>query len=199
MLAEVTAHPLLSGGELALLLRENVENVQRALRRLCQRELVRAYQQPGGAYHAVTPVGLRYGVAEAGYGRAVQRYARQRGSRRNTRRLLYHLEHTRVTNEFFLRWVELARRSGAQFTWQSEMECHVYFRQPWEWHHWMPGGMGTWERNGTRFRFVVEIDRTRESRANLKRKFSEYYAWEEWRRHERGDEEPCAVLVVTTS
>jgi hypothetical protein len=48
------------------------------------------------------------------------------------------------------------------------------------------------------FRFVVEIDRTRESEANLRAKFEEYLAWRIWRYRNGGQPEPD-LLVVTTS
>ncbi|HZQ09125.1 MAG TPA: hypothetical protein VFD70_21285 [Anaerolineae bacterium] len=49
------------------------------------------------------------------------------------------------------------------------------------------------------FVFVVEMDRTRESRRNLSKKFLEYYLWEEWKGSERIPGVVPEVLIITTS
>ncbi len=115
-------------------------------------------------------------VAKAGYGRAVKRYARQRGGRYSFKRLLFHFEHTLTTNTFFLQWVKLARARNASFQWQSEVASRAYFFERRTLHRFLPDGAGQWVEKGRPFQFVVEIDRTRESRGNLERKFKEYYA-----------------------
>jgi DNA-binding PadR family transcriptional regulator len=206
VLQEVAVHPLLTAEELAFLRNADPERVEREVKQLAQWELIRAYAKKGRCYYTLAILGLRYLTAAAGYGRAVRAYARQRGLRGGTRRLLFHFQHTRVTNAFFLGWMRLAREQGATFRWDSELASQRYFREQdqryrggtFRLHSFLPDGSGVWERNGEWFRSVVEIDRTHESMKNLIAKFGEYYAWQQWREREWRDRRVVHVLVVTT-
>jgi alkylhydroperoxidase/carboxymuconolactone decarboxylase family protein YurZ len=90
--------------------------------------------------------------------------------------MLFHFDHSLVANQFFLRWVARARECGVRFEWKSELECQSYFREGAHWHHFLPDGQGDWISPRQRFQFALEIDRTRESNANLSRKFNDYFA-----------------------
>jgi hypothetical protein len=113
--------------------------------------------------------------------------------------LLYHIEHTLAINQFFLQWVKIARERKAYFRWQSELESRAYFREGSKLRRFLPDGMGYWRHNKRDLHFALEMDRTRESRANLVKKFREYYAFQEWRKTQWDDDSPLHVLVVTTS
>lgn len=152
----------------------------------------------GNSCFVLTRLGWRYAAMEAGYGRALKRFAKRRASVRNVRRLVFHLAHTRATNLFFLDWVRMARQCGAAFKWVAEAECGLYFRRGSRLHAWLPDGLGIWQGKQGMFRFVLELDRTRESRANLRQKFREYYWRREWLRERGSTGEMPPVLVVTT-
>jgi hypothetical protein len=144
-------------------------------------------------------LGTRYEAAEAGFGRAVKRYLRRMGGRSGLKRLAFHLEHTIAANDFFLEWVRLARERKVEFEWTSEIESARYFKYGSTWHRFLPDGRGLWHSKDEPFRFVVEIDRTRESAGNLSAKFDEYFYWQLWRMSQRHQEPDPHVLVVTTS
>jgi hypothetical protein len=81
----------------------------------------------------------------------------------------------------------------------SEIESAHYFKYGSTWHRFLPDRRGVWHGKGEPFRFVVEIDRTRESAANLSAKFDEYFCWQLWRMSQRQQEPDPNVVVVTTS
>lgn len=206
LLGEMSMHPLLAADELTLLLQAGADRVQMELKRLTTWKLVSVHTKGGGRHYTLTWLGLRYLTAEAGYGRAVQAYVRQRGLRGGTGRLVFHFQHTRVTNQFFLLWIQAARAQGAAFLWEAELPSQRYFRERDElyWnetvriHRFMPDGTGSWRAGDHLFQFAVEIDRTHESTGNLVNKFKEYYAWQRWREQEWQDRRTIHLLVVTT-
>ncbi len=95
--------------------------------------------------------------------------------------------------------MRLARERGVEFEWFSEIESARYFNYGSTWHRFLPDGRGVWHAKDEPFRFVVEMDRTRESEGNLCAKFDEYFYWQMWRMSQRREEPDPNVLVVTTS
>jgi hypothetical protein len=138
------------------MLDENEERVGKELKHLSEHALVERQVRDGIAYHLLSQVGLRYVVAEAGYGRAFKRYARQRGGRDAIKRLLFHFEHTLATNRFLLQWVQLARAYDASFDWQSEVASRAFFWEGRELHRFLADGRGRWSKDGKPFQFVMD-------------------------------------------
>lgn len=199
MLQVVARRPFLAVGEVAWMCAENADRVGKVLKELEQSRLVEAVRHGTTRRYRLTERGMQYEAAEAGYGRAVKKYHRACGGRSGLKRLGFHLEHTIAINEFFLRWVRLAREKGCRFEWVGEQESARFFRHGSQWHRFLPDGRGIWRRkNGTELRFVLELDRTRESFQNLQAKFRTYWWWRVWRQGHSGEPEPH-VLVVTTS
>lgn len=199
VLLRIATRPLLSVEQLAWLLQEHPDRVSKALRELFRAGLVKEFAYQRTHRYLLSEQGTRYEAAEHGFGRAVKRYLRRTGGRSGVRRLAFHLEHTIAANDFFLEWVRLAREQKVEFEWFSEIESARYFKYGSTWHRFLPDGRGVWYGNGEPFRFVVEMDRTRESRANLRAKFNEYFYWQLWRMSQRHEAPDPHILVVTTS
>ena len=92
----------------------------------------------------------------------------------------------------------LARQNQIHFEWWSEIECAHYFRRGSELHRVLPDGEGVWHQGEESFRFLVEMDRTRESPQNLRAKFDEYFQWQIWRHAKSRWESDPDLLFVTT-
>ena len=195
----ILRYPLLSANEIAWLGAETGWRVRKELGTLQEFGLVSALTNQNQDYFVVAPDGWRYATAEAGMGRAVRRFTKRRSRRRSVRRMTFHLAHTRAANEFFLKWKALAREARSYFEWRSEPEAAEYFRWRDKLQARLPDGMGIWKGSGNYFVFVAEMDRTRESRRNLEKKFRAYYAWQAWRTEQRLGGTNPEVLFVTTS
>lgn len=194
----VLRYPLLTSREIAWLGVETEWRVRKELGMLQETGLIEGHAHQNTSCFVVTSLGWRYATAEAGFGRALKRFGKRRGSVRNVRRLVFHTAHTRATNAFFLEWVKVARERRASFEWKSEAECAAYFRRNDQWHAWLPDGKGLWQGMAGDFVFVVEMDRTRESRQNLYKKFREFYQWQEWKIEKRIPGNVPQVLFVTS-
>lgn len=199
VLRRIATRPLLSVEQLAWLMHEHPDRVSKALHELARANLVKPITHHRTRRYVLTSFGTQYEAAEAGFGRGVKRYLKASGGRSGVNRLVFHLEHTIAANDFFLAWVRLARERGVEFEWFSEIESARYFKYGSVWHRFLPDGRGVWHGKGEPFRFVVEMDRTRESATNLAAKFNEYFYWQMHRMSQRGEEENPNVLVVTTS
>lgn len=199
VLQVVARRPFLAVGEVAWLSGENADRVGKALKELEQSELVEQFRHATTQRYQLTEKGMQYEAAEAGYGRAVKRYHRVCGGRSGIKRLAFHLEHTIAINNFFLRWLRLARERGCRFEWVGELESARFFKHGSQWHRFLPDGQGIWHgKDGQIFRFVLELDRTRESFRNLVAKFNTYWWWRVWRELHTTESEPH-ILAVTTS
>ncbi len=199
VLLRLATRPLLSVQQLAWLMQEHPDRVSKALQELRRMGLAERLEHQRTRRYLLSPLGTQYEAAEAGFGRGVKRYLKASGGRSGVKRLVFHLAHTIATNDFFLAWVNLARERNIRFEWFSEIESARYFRYGSTWHRFLPDGRGVWHGQGEPFRFVVEIDRTRESAVNLQAKFNEYFYWQLWRMSQRQAEPDPHVLVVTTS
>lgn len=195
----ILRYPLLSANEIAWLGSETAWRVRKELGTLQEYGLVSPRTDDDKQIFVVAPNGWRYATAEAGLGRALRRFTKQRGRMRSVRRMTFHLAHTRATNEFFLKLKALAREQRAYFEWRSEPEAAEYFRWRDKLHARLPDGMGIWKGLGKYFVFVVELDRTRESRSNLRKKFCAYYAWQAWKAEQGFNRTTPEMLWVTTS
>ena len=195
----ILRYPLLSANEIAWLGNETVWRVRKELRTLQEFGLVGGVCFDGEQHFVVGSNGWRYGTAEAGLGRAVRRFTKRRGRMRSVRRMTFHLAHTRASNDFFLKWKALAREQRAYFEWRSEPESAEYFRRGQKLHARLPDGMGIWKGSEKYFVFVAEMDRTRESQSNLRKKFCGYYAWQAWKAEQGLDRTTPEMLWVTTS
>lgn len=206
-LDELADHPLLTGAELALLVRSSIKRVQRALAALEQLQLVEARGPIPAAgdrgnekRYLLAPRGQQYLAMVAGFGRAVRRYARARGWSRGFDVLVRHWIHTREENAFFLHLARIARQHAHVLIWSSELESRLYYELNGRRHSFLPDGRGTYIAGGKYYEFVVEIDRSRAAQEKLQRKFAEYAACAEanvLRQIARG--EFLRVLVITTS
>lgn len=199
VLLRIATRPLLSVEQLAWIMQAHPDRVSKALQELARARLVEGIAHQRTRRYMPTPLGTRYEAAEMGFGRAVKRYLKRTGGRSGIKRLVFHLEHTIATNDFFLAWIKLARERAVRFEWFSEIESTRYFKYGSQWHRFLPDGRGVWHGAGEAFRFVVEIDRTRESAVNLRNKFNEYFYWQMWRMSQCHAEPDPHVLVVTTS
>ncbi len=198
ILMRIATRPLLSVEQLAWLMEENPDRVSKAMQELVRANLVQGIVHQRTHRYLLSARGTRYEAAEHGFGRAVKRYLRRTGGRSGSKRLVFHLEHTIAANDFFLQWIRLARATKTKFEWSNEIECACYFRVGSSLHRFLPDGRGVWYGKGEPFRFVVEIDRTRESPTNLIAKFDEYFYWQLWGLSQRQAEPEPNILVVTT-
>ena len=141
----VGSHPLLNAKQLALVEQVTTRSVHRSLRRLRRwglieehrlrlgkprrkKKLTRAERQSAKAHYlTLTELGVRFFTASAGYGTAVERYARARGWKHRFGELVKHAEHTQLENEVFVQFVQTARRRGDELVfWRSDLEARLY-------------------------------------------------------------------------
>ncbi len=146
LLSLVGSHPLLSASEMACIKQIPARSIRRSLERLVRRELIeehsarervqksirkhpRAEKQITKAHcYVLSEKGLWIMAAWAGFGLAVEEYAKARGWKRRFGELVYHWEHTRIENEIFLQVFREARKRGHLLRfWLSELESRLYF------------------------------------------------------------------------
>ncbi len=146
LLALAGRYPLLSASEMAYIKQIPDRSIRRSIERLLRRELVeehsapqrvqksmrkqpRAERQIAKAHcYGLSEKGLWLITAWAGFGLAVEEYAKARGWKRRFAELVYHWEHTRIENEIFLQLLCEARKRGHQLRfWLSELESRLYF------------------------------------------------------------------------
>jgi len=172
MLDEIAAHPLLTRSELILLLQASLRRVQPGLAKLTSLKLVQTHDNR----YLVAPKGQQYLALTAGFGGAVQRYARARGWGKGFDALIRHGEHTKQENRFFLHLARVALDLKHSFTWLSELESRLYYETGQRRHSFLPDGRGTYIAGSARYEFAVEIDRSRSPQERLRVKLAEYEA-----------------------
>ncbi len=101
VLRRIATRPLLSVQQLAWLMWENSDRVSKALQELLRAELVKGVAFQRTRRYTLTSFGTEYEAAEAGFGRGVKRYLKASGGRSGVKRLVFHLEHTIASNDFF--------------------------------------------------------------------------------------------------
>jgi DNA-binding IclR family transcriptional regulator len=172
ILDEIAAHPLLTRDEIVLLLQATRRRVQPGLAKMTALKLIEAHD---GRY-LIAPKGQKYLALAAGFGNAVQRYARARGWGKGFGALMRHWEHTQEENKFFLHLAEVAQERGHTLTWLSELESRLYYEAGQRRHSFLPDGRGTYLARDARFEFALEIDRSGSSQKRFRRKLAEYEA-----------------------
>lgn len=195
MLDEIAAHPLLTRSALTVLLKASLRRVQPGLAKLTVLKLV---EQHGDKY-LVAVKGQQYLAVTAGFGNAVQRYARARGWGKGFEVLMRHAEHTEQENKFFLHLAKIALTRKHRFTWLSELESRLYYEAGNRRHSFLPDGRGTYGAGKTRYEFAVEIDRSRSSQERIERKLAEYEACISSNVLRREGIELLRLLVLTIS
>jgi len=195
LLDEIAAHPLLNSKQLVSLTKATPQNVRPSLARLSRFLLVKMHEDK----YIVAEKGLQYLALVAGFGKAVERYARARGWGKGFDTLLKHWAHTQEENEFFLHLAAIAHKRGHTLTWYSELESRLYYQVSDRWHSFMPDGRGTYVAKGKRHEFVIEVDRSRMSNEKIRRKFAEYSACLASNVMRGEGIEELQVLVLTTS
>lgn len=172
MLDEIAAHPLLTRSELILLLQASLRRVQPGLAKLVSLKLVQTHD----VRYLIAPKGQQYLALTAGFGGAVQRYARARGWGKGFDALIRHGEHTKQENKFFLHLAQVALDGKHTFTWLSELESRLYYEAGQRRHSFLPDGRGTYIAGSARYEFAVEIDRSRSPQERFRIKLAEYEA-----------------------
>lgn len=172
MLDEIAAHPLLTRSELILLLQASLRRVQPGLAKLTSLKLVQTHDKR----YLIAPKGQQYLALTAGFGGAVQRYARARGWGKGFDALIRHGEHTKQENRFFLHLARVALDWKHTFTWLAELESRLYYEAGQRRHSFLPDGRGTYIAGNARYEFAVEIDRSRSPQERFRLKLAEYEA-----------------------
>jgi hypothetical protein len=172
ILDEIAAHPLLTRDEIVLLLQATRRRVQPGLMKMTALKLIEAHD---GRY-LIAPKGQKYLALAAGFGNAVQRYARARGWGKGFGSLMRHWEHTQEENKFFLHLAEVAQERGHTLTWLSELESRLYYEAGQRRHSFLPDGRGTYIAGDARFEFALEIDRSGSPQKRFRGKLAEYEA-----------------------
>jgi hypothetical protein len=126
--------------------------------------------------YLVAPKGQQYLALTAGFGGAVQRYARARGWGKGFDALIRHGEHTKQENRFFLHLAQVALDWKHTFTWLSELESRLYYEAGQRRHSFLPDGRGTYIAGNARYELAVEIDRSRSPQERFRVKLAEYEA-----------------------
>lgn len=172
LLDEIAAHPLLTAKDLAVLVKGSMRRIRPGIRILRELKLVELVRDQ----YLVAKTGLHYLALIAGFGNAIQRYARARGWGKGFETLVKHWEHTREENAFFLNLATIAQRQAHTLIWLSELESRLYYAEGNRRHSFLPDGRGSYIAGDERYEFALEIDRSRMSREKLQRKFNEYAA-----------------------
>lgn len=151
LLALIGDHPLLDAVEMAQVKQMPVRSIRRRLKHLVKWELVEARKRPWrlekktnyasraerqrakAHCYILTEKGLWLLTAWAGYGKAIESYARLRGWKKRFWELVYHWDHTRLENTVYVQFLSEARRRGHQIPfWFSELESRMYFDTSYE-------------------------------------------------------------------
>jgi hypothetical protein len=172
ILDEIAAHPLLTRDEIALLLQATRRRVQPGLTKMTALKLIEAHDER----YLIAPKGQKYLALAAGFGNAVQRYARARGWGKGFGSLMRHWVHTQEENKFFLHLAEIAQDHGHTLTWLSELESRLYYEAGQRRHSFLPDGRGTYIAGDARFEFALEIDRSGSPQKRFRGKLAEYEA-----------------------
>jgi hypothetical protein len=172
ILDEIAAHPLLTRDEIALLLQATRRRVQPGLAKMTTLKLIEAHD----GRNLIAPKGQKYLALAAGFGNAVQRYARARGWGKGFGSLMRHWEHTQEENKFFLHLAEVAQERDHTLTWLSELESRLYYEAGQRRHSFLPDGRGTYLARDARFEFALEIDRSGSPQKRFRGKLAEYEA-----------------------
>jgi hypothetical protein len=172
ILDEIAAHPLLTRDEIVLLLQATRRRVQPGLAKMTALKLIEAHD---GRY-LIAAKGQKYLALAAGFGNAVQRYARARGWGKGFGSLMRHWEHTQEENKFFLHLAGVAQERGHTVTWLAELESRLYYEAGQRRHSFLPDGRGTYMAGDTRFEFALEIDRSGSPQKRFRGKLAEYEA-----------------------
>jgi hypothetical protein len=172
LLDEIAAHPLLSRSALIVLLKASLRRVQPGLAKLISLKLVERH----GDKYLIALKGQQYLAVTAGFGGAVQRYARARGWGKGFDVLMRHAEHTEQENKFFLHLAHIALSRKHRLIWLSELESRLYYEAGNRRHSFLPDGRGTYSAGKTLYEFAVEIDRSRSPQERIRLKLAEYEA-----------------------
>lgn len=172
LLDEIAAHPLLTRSELIVLLEASLRRVQPGLAKLKSLELVQIHDDR----YLIAPKGQQYLAVTAGFGHAVQRYARARGWGKGFDVLIRHAAHTEQENKFFLHLAQVALDWKHKFTWSAELESRLYYEAGQRRHSFLPDGRGTYIAGKVRYEFAVEIARSRSPQERFRLKLAEYEA-----------------------
>lgn len=199
VLNEIGAHPMLSKGELAELLRAARKRVQVAITQLIQPKLVQAETIEEETRFVLTDIGVAYLAAVNGFGRGARKYANSRGWKRGTTTLVRHWQHTRTENEFFMQIVRAVRKSNARFVWQSELESRLYYAARGRRWSYLPDGGGIYQGKGKTIQFALEMDRGTVSRKRWYARLAQYHAYMDSVRLQPTGGDEFRLLVITTS
>lgn len=195
ILDEIAAHPLLTRDEIVLLLQATRRRVQPGLAKLTAVKLIEVHDER----YLIAPQGQEYLALAAGFGNAVQRYARARGWGKGFGSLMRHWEHTQEENKFFLHLAQVALDWGHTLTWLSELESRLYYDAGQRRHSFLPDGRGSYIAGDARYEFAVEIDRSRTSQQRIQRKLAEYEACISSNVLRREGIELLRLLILTSS
>jgi hypothetical protein len=198
----VARHPLLSAAELAALLSESEELVERRLEWLARCGAVRvesatsAGESTDGeapAHHYVlTELGMRLLAARAGtppdiFARHGGVTVADAGTSDEPACAIRHRAHTLGVNRFFARLAADARRAGWRLAeWRNEAESTRRFRQGDRTSWIRPDGSGVLVRDGESRPFLLEYDRGTLDAGDYRGKFEgyrRYFAGREWENH----------------
>ncbi len=141
----VASYPLLRATEIAEVLQVPVRCVRRSLKRLDAwglvqwhvypprigeqtQKLIQAERKKARARsYTLSEFGVHFLAASAGYGKAVERFARARGWRKRFDEVTRHWAHTQTENYMFLQLLRAARRFEHELIyWHSELEARLY-------------------------------------------------------------------------
>ena len=206
LLGEVARHPLLSAGDLSVLLGRDGGEVQERLASLQRWGMVRLLRDPDGtSRYLLARRGVRYAAERELWGKATGQYARSRGWRLaanrelDTRILRAHFRHTRGVIDFFVSLAESARRAEDQelIAWDLEWDAMVFYYIGHRLHRVLPDGRGVYRVSQQVCTFLLEYERIQKARFHLKRKLYCYYAYWLSGEHRLRETEMPLVLMVT--
>lgn len=199
VLNEVAAHPLLTPFEIATLLDDVSGQTHRGLKQLTQLGLLQAHPLGNETRYVLSNVGIHYLAATNGFGRAVNAYAQARGWKQSLSQLVRHWQHTQIENALFLDFAHIARTNHARFAWRSEPESKLYYTARGRRWSFQPDGMCVYSDEQRRLRIAVEIERHRNSKKRLHKKFKWYAMYVDSLLYRTTRDEEFRLLVVTTS
>lgn len=137
LIRHIGSHPMLTANELATVLESTPSKVWQGLGRLTRWKLIKAHRSHEFSpqlrrrdmvkVYTLTDLGVGYLASAAGFGVTPKRFAAAKGWEDGFGAQIYHAEHTRIGNAFFIQLLQYAREQHANVTWFSEQEARLFF------------------------------------------------------------------------